>query len=73
MHGCNIQEKTIEAVRLIKDYHIQCGGLENITTNKQLTQMCSFAYLKYEAEQDFKIAIKADLEPVTLFKCLLLP
>ena len=54
IHGYNIQEETIEAVRLVKDYLIQLGGLENVIINKQLIKMCSDAHLKYFSEQDLK-------------------
>lgn len=54
IHGPNIQEETIEAVRLVKDFLIQLGGLENLVINKQLIQMCSDAHLRYKSEQDLK-------------------
>lgn len=54
IHGYNIHEKTIEAVRLAKDYIIQSRGLENIVINKLLIQLSSDAHLKHLPGQDLK-------------------
>ena len=67
IHGYNIQEETIEAVRLVKDYLIQLGGLENVIINKQLIKMCSDAHLKYFSEQDLKRK-QAEKERLTKIK-----
>lgn len=50
----NIQEETMKAVRLVKDYLIQSGELKNVVTNKHLIQMCSDAHLTYLSEQGLK-------------------
>ena len=54
IHGYNIQEQIIQAVRLVNDCLIQLGGLEIIVINRHLIQMCSDAHFKYLSEQDLK-------------------
>ena len=44
IHGCNIGEETIEAIRLVKDHIIKSGGLEYVS----ITNMCGNASSKYK-------------------------
>ena len=48
IHGCNIGEETIEAIRLVKDHIIKSGGLEYVSITKKMLNMCGNASSKYK-------------------------
>ena len=48
IHGCNIGEETIEAIRLVKDHIIKSGGLEYVSITKTMLNMCGNASSKYK-------------------------
>ena len=56
VHGSSLKEKTIEALRLVKDYLVKSKGCLNVTITKQM--ISSSAYAKYkldlEAEKEME-------------------
>ena len=58
VHGSSLKEKTIEALRLVKDYLVKSKGCLNVTITKQMISSVKSAYAKYkldlEAEKEMK-------------------
>ena len=58
VHGSSLKEKTIEALRLVKDYLVKSKGCLNVTITKQMMSSLKSAYAKYkldlEAEKEME-------------------
>lgn len=66
IHGYSTKEETIEAVRLVKDFIIQRGGIDKVKVTKEMMKSCEKARARYVAflEQKKKLEeqIKVDRE-----------
>ena len=58
VHGSSLKEKTIEALRLVKDYLVKYKGCLDVTIIKQMISSVKSAYAKYkldlEAEKEME-------------------
>ena len=50
IHGSSTSQKTIEALRLVKDYIILNGGVNNMEVSKAMIKKCSEARQRYEED-----------------------
>ena len=73
IHGTSLGEQTIVAIRLIKDYVVQCGGIGKVPLSDKLLQSCKLARSRYgadleekrklaEKEEKARLAAKAAME-----------
>ena len=49
LHGSNIGENTLEALRIVKDYLMRNGGIGNFVVTKDLVDKCDKAHSQYQA------------------------
>ena len=54
VHGSSLKEKTIEALRLVKDYLVKSTGCLNVTITKQMISSVKSAYAKYKLDLETK-------------------
>ena len=50
VHGSSLKEKTIEDLRLVKDYLVKSTGCLNVTITKQMISSVKSAYTKYKLD-----------------------
>lgn len=54
IHGSSLKEETLEAIRLVKDFLIKCGDIENVNIDLGLLKSCKNARAHYQAYLDRK-------------------
>lgn len=62
IHGSSTDQKTIEALRLVKDYINLNGGVSNIKISKDLIKRCSMARQRYEEDLKAQRSLKKSME-----------
>ena len=50
IHGNSISEDTIECIRILKDFLIRKGELENVDINKQMMKSCKSSHERYQLD-----------------------
>ena len=64
-HGNSISEVTIECIRLLKDFLIRKGGLENVDINKQMMKSCKSSHERYQLDLAAKRKQKLEEEALS--------
>ena len=62
VHGFSIKEETLESVRLVKDFIIRSGGLQNITVCTELMESCKASHTRYLSYLDEQRKIIEEIE-----------
>ena len=62
VNGTLTDQKTIEALHLVKDYINLCGGMSKIKVCKDLIKRCSTTRQRYEEDLQAQRALKKDEE-----------
>ena len=61
----HISEVAIECIRLLKDFLIRKGGLENVDINKQMVKSCKASRKRYELDLAAKWKQKLEEEALS--------